>query len=264
MYFKVSDDAYDVKSQVLTAENKSSVEVNITLQASVTVPTTNSAVTFVTGNAWTSSDTGLEIYLAVAEVSGDAIVSEKAIAEKSGNTYATTVTSSLIAFNAYETVYNASNGKYEYVIATDAATRVSADTYSFCLTGACNSGADWSGYTKGADPVISIVWKVEMEGTEEASTSFNNNVTTFNWSKTNGVSLNYTLSEGEEIVKLQVGPDGTTWARELVVNVDYTLENGKIILTKEVWKTIDLNQTRYLQIQLKNAEDVILTATIVQ
>lgn len=197
MYFEVTDGKYDVKSQVLTAENKSSVDVNITLQASVTVPPSNSAVTFVTDKAWTASDEGLEIYLAVAEVtevSGDAVTlgTETAIANTA------TVTSSLVKFDAYKTIYDTSTGKYQYVI--DDTLNVTADTYSFCLTGACNTEADWSGYDETANPTISIVWKVEMVGAEvEDIVSPTPTI----------VKREYTVPKADLTVALQLGTDDT-------------------------------------------------------
>ena len=204
MYFLVSTTKYDVNSQVLTAKNKSSVNVNITLQASVTVPPSNSAVTFATDSAWTESDKALEIYLAVAEVSGDAIIagSEVAIANGSDNKYAAEVTASLYAFDAYEVVYNATTAKYEYVIDEDKV--ATADTYSFCLTGACNTHADWSSYDENANPEISVVWKVEMVGSEGGSEGGNTASPTPLIARTE-----YTSAKANLSVALQLGTGDT-------------------------------------------------------
>lgn len=258
MYFRVSDTAYDVKSQVLTAENKSSVNVNITLQASVTVPTSNSSVTFVTDDAWTVSDKGLEIYLAVTEVSGDALGTEVAIADKAENVYSATVTSSLVAFDAYEVVYATDDQEYQYVINEDTAKTVSADTYSFCLTGACNTNADWSGYVKDADPTIAIVWKVEMEGVESteseddvadvpaAVTSINNGSLTATYSKSSGITIPYTLASGTEIDTIKVG---STTADKTIATLGGTLttDNGNIVITG-IWTSASAGATRVLTI----------------
>lgn len=231
MYFKVTDGKYDVKSQVLTAENKSSVDVNITLQASVTVPASNSAVTFVTDKAWTASDEGLEIYLAVAEVtevSGDTVTlgTETAIANTA------TVTSSLVKFNAYKTIYDTSTGKYQYVI--DDTLNVTADTYSFCLTGACNTEADWSDYDENANPTISIVWKVEMVGAEaKVVTDINGGVYTADMSKSSGVTFNYTAADGVTITAIKGGAVGNA-ATDFMSYATIDATNKKVTI-KGIW-----------------------------
>ena len=158
MYFQVSGNAYDVKSQEATVTNKSSVDVTVTLNATVTVPASNAAVTFDEDGVWAATDTSLGIYLAIdgkdvnnASVTGAAIVANGGA-----------VTTDLASYGAYKVI--ATNGGYEYAI--DESISATADTYTFWLTGACNTNANWSGYDTTANPTVELVWTVKVKGAE--------------------------------------------------------------------------------------------------
>ncbi|MBQ3558759.1 MAG: hypothetical protein IJA07_04515 [Agathobacter sp.] len=199
MYFKVTEDQYDVKSQALTVTNKSSVDVNITLNATVTVPATNASIALSEDANWAATDDALEIYLAVATVEDDEIATESAIATKSDNKYTGNVEAELASFNAYKVVYNATTETYDYVI--DENVEATPATYSFCVTGACNSNADWSDYDNTGNPTISVVWTVEMEGAEveEAEPSATPLIST----------LEYTSDKTDLVVDFELGLDST-------------------------------------------------------
>jgi len=263
MYFKVSDTQYDVKSQTLTAQNLSSVEVNISLDATVTVPTTNAALGLAEDANW-GTDTALEIYLEVVEVSGDGttVVTSAAIAtEESDNVYTGRLESTLASYDAYEVVYNATEGAYEYVISDEPAEGVTADTYAFYLTGECNTNADWSQYEEGADPTISVVWKVEMVGAdsddEDAVTAFNNGTYNVDYSKANGLTIPYTLAKGTTIKSVKIGSSTTTVAESNYV----TIESAQIKLTG-AWSSASTGQKRYLVITLSDDTTITFNLTI--
>lgn len=267
MYFQVSGNAYDVKSQEATVTNKSSVDVTVTLNATVTVDTaSNAAVTFDEDGVWAATDTSLGIYLAIkgkdvnnASVTGAAIVANGGA-----------VTTDLASYGAYKVI--ATNGGYEYAI--DESISATADTYTFWLTGACNTNANWSGYDTTANPTVELVWTVKVKGAEGseggsqggtsapgAVTSVNNGQA-FTWTKASGAALPYTLASGATITKIEIGPNGTTWARELVVNTDYTLANGKINLATKLWQSVTAGESRYIKVTFSSGDPIILKATI--
>lgn len=163
MYFQVSSTAYNTLSQEATLINKSSVDVVVTLNATVTVPTSNSAVTFV-DSADFSSSTGLDVYLAIEgrDEAGNPVTGS-AIATASGNTYSTKVTTELASYNAYHVAV--SGDGYVYEIDSTIAGNVTPAAYTFWLTGACNTNADWSTYVQdeAAKPSIKLVWDVKVK-----------------------------------------------------------------------------------------------------
>lgn len=270
MYFKVSDTQYDVKSQTLTAKNLSSTDVNITLDAKVTVPTSNAALTLAEDNVWETSDTALEVYFEIVEVSGGAVVTSAAIAtEESDNVYTGGLESTLASYaEAYEVIFNTTADAYEYVINEDL--NVEADTYEFYLTGACNTYADWSEYDKDYNPEISVVWKVEMVGVETDGeddgedetpvvTSINNGKTTADYSKSKGVTIPYTLAKGVSITGYKAGKDAAS-AGDVA---SYITDNKDGTFTYSgLWTNLTNGQTRVLVIELSNDTSVTITLTI--
>lgn len=253
MYFKTGANKYDVNSQTLTAENKSSVDVNVTLQATVTAPDTK--VTYVTDNAWTVSDEGLEVYLAVEEMADQ---SKTAIADKDGNNYTTTVTSSLTKYDIYKTIFNATKGAYEYVIDSAKESTTSPSTYAFRLTGECNKYADWSGYTREAKlGTIKIVWKVEMEGAESLNTTdINGGDYKFDYSKKNGVTVPYTVANDSVTIESFMAGESAAECKTNAQNF-ITLNDDNTFTFKNAWTSLANDTVRYLQV--KFSDDTIIT-----
>ena len=210
MYFQTGATEYNVKSQEATVTNKSSVDVTVTLNATVTVPASNAAVTFDADGVWAATDTSLGIYLAIEgkDVNNDYVTGAAIVANGGA------VTTDLASYGAYKVI--ATNDGYEYAIDPDLEDSATADTYTFWLTGACNTNADWSGYDTTANPSIELVWTVEVKGAEgEAGTESGDqgvSVPTVSATsiKNNGGSVNITCPDGVTITQIQkVKKDGT-------------------------------------------------------
>jgi len=278
MYFKVSGNAYDTKSQTLVAKNLSSTDVNITLDAKVTVPTSNAALTLAEDANW-GTDTALEIYLEIVEVSDDGIsvatsaaIATEATATTAGAVYTGGLKSTLESYaDAYEVVYTSGVG-YEFKITTAAAVGVTADTYEFYITGACNTNADWSQYVEGEDPEISVVWKVEMVGAETETadpvTSVKgvaavDNVITLaaSYNKSTGVSLPYTVASGDiTILSVKFGTAATNVSTAIGSN-NLSTANSTIKITG-LWQGASSGDTRYVHVTFSDGTVAKITLTV--
>ncbi len=148
LFFANTDGTYDYSStsDTYTITNKSSVDVDVTVAATLTdydgIEVSDSS-TFASSNP--------AIYLAL--VSGDTTT---AIAESDDKASATLTGSADEAPDgAYSITY--SEGKYSYTL--DTANEYDFDTYTFNLIGASNANADWSDLTEAA-PTVSVTWTV--------------------------------------------------------------------------------------------------------
>ncbi len=270
MYFKASADAYDVNSQKATIENKSSVDVTVTLNATVTVEASNAAITFDEDGVWAATDKSLGIYIGIKGEDKDAAPVTGAAIVANGGDFKGTVTTDLASYGAYSV--QVSNGNYVYAIDDSKVGTTSAATYTFWLTGACNTNADWTDYDTNANPTINLVWTVEIKGAEEggaeeggeevAAVTSVNNGQAFSWSKTSGANLPYTLANNVTITKIEIGANGSTWARALTENTDYTLSNDNIVLKTTLWSSATAGQERYIKVSFSAGEPIILKATI--
>ena len=149
VYFKKATDAYGKDSAVLTATNKSSYDVDITLSATASnlADTTKGYTIPLTGDETFAGDKTTSLYLAL--VSGD-----KTIALTADGAMITNKINALP--NAYEIAYDTTASEYKYQLKADA---TGFKTSSFNLTGACNKKADWS-IAKDATPKVDVTWDV--------------------------------------------------------------------------------------------------------
>ena len=195
MYFKASADAYDVNSQKATIENKSSVDVTVTLNATVTVEASNAAITFDEDGVWAATDKSLGIYIGIKGEDKDAAPVTGAAIVANGGDFKGTVTTDLASYGAYSV--QVSNGNYVYAIDDSKVGTTSAATYTFWLTGACNTNADWTDYDTNANPTINLVWTVEIKGAEgEANAKPSITPEELNYDRTQDLQIAISLGSG--------------------------------------------------------------------
>lgn len=171
VFFQNKDKEYSATSNALTITNRSTMAVNVTLTAKVDEV---SGLTMADSATFDAADTATELYLALIGGEGES-AQTKAI-----TTSGVTITAEMAAApaEAYKAAYV--DGEYVYAL-TDAASAedyAGFATYSFKLTGACNTNAkaDWT-ELKEANPRVDVVWTVtdptaqvnivESDGTED-------------------------------------------------------------------------------------------------
>lgn len=150
VYFNNAADTYGKDSAVLSAENKSSYDVDITLSATATNLTDDEkgyTIPLTSDNTF-ADDKTTSLYLAL--VSGDKT--------EPLTTDGATITNEIAALSdAYEIAYDTTDKTYEYQLKSDAS---GFKTCDFNLTGACNKSADWTA-AKDATPKVDVTWTVE-------------------------------------------------------------------------------------------------------
>lgn len=154
---------YKNQSNFIEVLNKGTVAVNVSVEATVTGLDNIAMVS--ADSAFTSGDAAVpELYLAFVasgDASGDAKDAPKAILTNNNETSAT-INAVLPAASADFYEFNYASGEYTFDLKTD---KASGDAnifpdYSFALTGACNSDADWTA-VKTAAPAVKVVWTLE-------------------------------------------------------------------------------------------------------
>lgn len=138
---------YSSTSDSLTVINKSTMDVDVTLNATISAV---DGISMAADNSFQDSRTSL--YLALTDGTSSA-----AIDATEGATITATVDAA--PEEAYEYNWNTTENKYEYKIVDDL-TNITFSEYSFQLTGACNTNGDWSGLTDAA-PVVAVTWTVK-------------------------------------------------------------------------------------------------------
>lgn len=137
---------YSATSDAIKAVNKSTMDVDITVKASVAEV---SGITMASSGTFDADDTSAGLYLALKD--SDTNNSDTAVTADGVE-----LSSTIAALDdAYETKYV--DGKYVKQLKTDA---TGFEEYSFQLTGACNPKGEWAGLTE-EPPVVSVVWSIE-------------------------------------------------------------------------------------------------------
>lgn len=137
---------YSATSDAIKAVNKSTMDVDITVKASVADV---SGITMASSGTFDADDTSAGLYLALKD--SDTNNSDTAVTADGVE-----LTSTIAALaDAYETKYV--DGKYVKQLKTDA---TGFEEYSFQLTGACNPKGEWAGLTE-EPPVVNVVWSIE-------------------------------------------------------------------------------------------------------
>lgn len=137
---------YSATSDAIKAVNKSTMDVDITVKASVADV---SGITMASSGTFDADDTSAGLYLALKD--SDTNNSDTAVTADGVE-----LTSTIAALDdAYETKYV--DGKYVKQLKADA---TGFEEYSFQLTGTCNPKGEWAGLTE-EPPVVSVVWSIE-------------------------------------------------------------------------------------------------------
>lgn len=146
LFFQTSSNNYTNTSQALSITNKSAVDVDVKLTASITGAdgiTLSEDKTF-------ADDTSASMYMAI-KTGRD----EKAITED-GLTYAATINKA--PDGAYEYKYTQGTG-YSYELKADTSS-ITFEKLEFSLTGASNSAGDWSELAS-VTPSVNVTWDVQ-------------------------------------------------------------------------------------------------------
>lgn len=182
LFFQVvsgSGVAYSATSDAKKIVNKSSYAVDVTVSATVTAGTgvaINPDATF-------ANDTTASIYMAVED-------SASHLAAVAANGTVSVVSTMAAAKDgSYEVVYDTESASYTYELVDSPAADAFAE-YSFQLTGACNSAADWSDLTE-VEPTVQVVYKVD-----KAATSAAPSVSDVTYSGSGDLVIPYSLGSG--------------------------------------------------------------------
>lgn len=144
---------YMASSPALTAINKGTVAVDVTLTAAAKdlVAEDKSYTIGLAADDTFADDKTTSVYLALVSGGQTAALSDKGA----------TITDSLDAApsDAYAVTYNSTNSKYEYGLtdAAKAADYTGFDSLDFNLSGACNTAADWAA-AEDATPSVEVTW----------------------------------------------------------------------------------------------------------
>lgn len=216
---KVTD--YSSTSDAKQIVNKSSYAVDVTVTATVTPGegiSINPDSTF-------ANDTTPSIYLAV--------VDSEAQTEAIGSTGTTVVSATMdgAADGSYEIVY--ADGAYKCQLKADVEDSA-FDTYSFQLTGACNTAAKWSGLEQAA-PAVNVVYSVDKHADNAAP-----GMTNTTYDGTGALVVPYSLGAGADgasaLTDVAFSYNGTNYSKNGVWNSDtsmsqyITIADGNVTL----------------------------------
>lgn len=154
LYFPNNDHPlydYAHTSNALTIQNKSTMGVDIKLQASLAGMNN---ITLTNDKTFSNSKTP-SVYLALTDSSN-----KTSVIDKYGAFLKTTLPGQK---EAYETVYDRLTDKYKYALKDDtvlSANNISFADYTFQLEGNCNSAGDWSDLDTSVSPKITVTWSV--------------------------------------------------------------------------------------------------------
>lgn len=160
--------SYSNVSDAVTLVNKGTQLAKVTLSAEMSgldVDTDNTAdITMATAD--TFADDTVSLYLALVDAN------DTATPITGDSTDPTTATAVIGAApeGAYEYKYDADGQAYEFALVDDL-TGITFEEYSFKLTGACNTAADWSALAAAA-PVVTVTWTVEAYEPQGTAATF--------------------------------------------------------------------------------------------
>jgi hypothetical protein len=207
LYFIDSDGKFSSTSAALTATNKSSVDVSVSVSATLANAT---GLTLASSDAFAGVENKNSIYLELAAKNSDGDVSANALADGTAKYEGT-----LASADADYSVVVSGDG-YDYQLDPSA---TGFDSVDFYLTGACNQAADvdWSKLTNIA-PTVTVKWTLKA-----ASTGY---LGATSISATSNI-VDVTLPDGVTIKSLSL----PTGALSTGKNGQYTYANGKLTFT---------------------------------
>ncbi|MCM1568347.1 MAG: hypothetical protein NC081_02740 [Roseburia sp.] len=213
-----TDDPYTATSDALTITNKSTLDVDVTLTATVTAV---EGLTMAESATFAADDTAAKLYLALIGGEGET-AQTKAI-----TTEGTQITTKMnkAADGAYKVVYNSTDSEYVYDLTDEAKANdyTGFSTYSFKLTGACNTntGVDWEDL-KDANPAVEVVWTV-ADPTKAPKGVFESD-------GTNDIVVYYTGAKPSEVTLTPPATAVKKAAVNLTAGTNLTIDDEKITL----------------------------------
>lgn len=155
LYFQNKENSsydYSSTSDAFTIRNRSTMNVDVELEASLT----GMDDIKLTSDSSFANSMSASIYLALRDNKGGIM---------SNDVYGAFLKTTLKGQpDAYEIIYDPTNDKYKYQMKSDAALaadKIVFDDYTFRLNGACNLANNWSKLSDYATPTITVTWIVK-------------------------------------------------------------------------------------------------------
>lgn len=206
---------YMASSPALTAKNKGTLDVDVTLSAAANALSDTGYSIGLAPDDTFAGDKATNVYLAL--VSGDQTV---ALTDEGA-----TITDTLDAApaDAYEVTYDTTDSKYKYGLTTaaQAADYAGFDSLNFNMTGACNTAADWAA-AEAAAPTVDVAWTLERHYVVPESDC------------SAAITINYKGTDPTAGSLVFTKPDGTTWtppASAYTSNILINTTNKTLTLT---------------------------------
>ena len=157
---------YSEVSDPIKAYNKSTMDVEIKVQAKLATPSGIDIVTTAPTGGGPANTATPSIYLALKDASGETAITTTGIVATSSITDASAL---------YEVVYATDSKTYKKQLNATGSNATTEDeldavfqSYEFNLTGSCNDDGKWVGLTE-EPPTVSLVWTIEKP--DNAATS---------------------------------------------------------------------------------------------
>lgn len=157
---------YSNVSDPIKAYNKSTMDVEIKVQAKLATPSGIDIVTTAPTGGGNANTATPSIYLALKDASGETAITTTGIVATSSITDASAL---------YEVVYATDSKTYKKQLNATGSNATTEDeldavfqSYEFNLTGSCNDDGKWVGLTE-EPPTVSLVWTIEKP--DNAATS---------------------------------------------------------------------------------------------
>lgn len=231
MYFKNENGGgfdYSKKSDALTIKNKSTMNVDVEVEASLIGMDGIKLV----GDDIFTSERGATIYLAVED-------SNKKISavDRYGAFLKAVVPGRR---DAYKIGYNTLAHKYGYELKTDAelqAENITFSEYAFWLTGACNSANKWPDLNGVIEPETKVVWKVSPRPNNVAPSVGKD---TYIITKEHAIAIDVDMGEGDlKATNIKEIRFTRASGKAAVLEThNYSLENGMLKINADYISTL--------------------------
>lgn len=240
-------------SDSLTATNKSTMAVEITVSATVK---NYDGITLTTDKTF-ANDKNASLYLALADGTNTKAVD---------TTGSASITSKInaAADGAYKTKWNADSEKYE-LVESDEAKEDDYDgfsSYTFNMTGKCNAAGDWSKLATVA-PTVEVTWSV-AEYTEKKAPSIA--TTSYTLAKDTPIEVAVDLGKGDLAA---TGISGITFtsstgAAKTLATSSYTLADGKLTFAASYINTLIgvVTSSRVYTVKFKDSASTTVEITL--
>ena len=229
---------YSDVSDSIKAYNKSTMDVEIKVQAKLATPSGIDIVTSAPAGGGAANTATPSIYLALKDAAGETAVTTAGIVATSSITDASAL---------YEVVYATDSKTYKKQLnATASNAKLEDDfdglfqSYSFSLTGSCNADGKWVGLTE-EPPTVSLVWTIDKpddasEVTDGPSITFDNvDLITF---KGLTATKNYkasSITAGSDEFSLDKYDPHRTWVKD---NYSDTTGGDLGVRIDDTWKNL--------------------------